>query len=64
MIFTPILPEVLDSFYLKNGIIEGEDENLDAIIADKASAIYQAFFSLGLIVAPLTGSFVYGKVLN
>ena len=32
---------------------------MDAVIADKASALYFAAFSLGVIVAPSTGSLVY-----
>ncbi len=32
---------------------------MDAVIADKASALYFAAFSLGVITAPPTGSFVY-----
>ena len=60
MIYTPMLPEIIDSFYQKEGIIEGEDENLDAVIADKASGLYFAAFSLGVILAPATGSLVFG----
>lgn len=64
MIYTPMLPEIIDSIYQKEGIIEGEDENLDAVIADKASGLYFAAFSLGVITAPSTGSFVYENLLN
>ena len=60
MIYTPMLPEIIEAVYEKNGLVEGEDENLDAVIADKASGLYFAFFSLGTITAPPIGSVVYG----
>jgi hypothetical protein len=59
MIFTPMLPEIIEAVYEKTGIVEGENENLDAVIADKASGLYFAFFSLGTITAPPIGSSVY-----
>ena len=49
MIYTPMLPEIIDSVYQKTGIVEGDDENLDALIADQASGLYFSFFSLGVI---------------
>ena len=64
MIYTPILPEIIDSVYFKEGIIEGEDDNIDAIIADKASGLYMAANSLGVIISPSAGSFIYDKILN
>lgn len=59
MIYTPMLPEIIDSVYQKTGIVEGDDENLDALIADQASGLYFLFFSLGVILAPLLGSGIY-----
>ena len=59
MIYTPILPEIIDSVYQKTGIVEGEDDTLDALIADQASGLYFTFFSFGVILAPLAGSGVY-----
>ena len=56
------MPEVLDSVYLKQGIIEGEDENVDAVVSDKASGLYGSFLSGGLIVAPILGSLVYETI--
>jgi len=64
MIYTPILPEIIDSVYYKEGIIEGEDENLDAVLADKASGVYMGALSVGVIIAPSAGSFVYDNILN
>jgi MFS family permease len=59
MIFTPIIPEILDSVYLAKNIVEGENDDLDAVIGDKASGLYGSFFSLGTITAPLFGGVVY-----
>ena len=60
-LFIPIIPEVIDSIYHKNGIIEGEDEYIDGIISDKAAGLYGSFYSLGIIIAPLLGSLVYSQ---
>lgn len=62
MIYTPMLPEIIEAVYEKTELVEGEDENLDAVLADKASGLYFAFFSLGTITAPPMGSVVYGIV--
>jgi hypothetical protein len=59
MIYTPMLPEIIEAVYEKTELVEGEDENLDAVLADKASGLYFAFFSLGTITAPPMGSVVY-----
>ena len=50
LVYTPILPEIIDSVYYKEGLIEGEDEKLDAVIADKASGIYMSALSLGCLL--------------
>ena len=63
MIYTPILPEIIESVYEKTGIVEGENESLDAVIADKASSLYFGFFSIGALTAPPMGSVVY-EMLN
>jgi MFS family permease len=62
MILTPVLPEIIESVYLKEKLVEGEDEIIDGIIADKASGLYNSFISLGIIVGPLIGSGVYALV--
>ena len=62
MIYTPMLPEIIEAVYEKTELVEGEDENLDAVLADKASGLYFAFFSLGTITAPPMGSVVYSLV--
>ena len=63
-LFVPIIPEVIDSIYEKQGIIEGEDENVDGIIGDKAAGLYGSFYSIGLIIAPLFGAFLYDEVFH
>jgi MFS family permease len=59
MILTPVLPEIIESVYLSEKLVEGEDDIVDGIIGDKASGLYSSFFSLGIIVGPLIGSGVY-----
>jgi len=44
---------------LKTGRHEGEDLAFDGLVSDKAAALYGSFYSLGLIIAPLLGSWVY-----
>lgn len=58
---TPILPEIIDSVYQHSGLIEGENETIDGILADKAAGLYCSFQAFGVIVAPLLGSFVYSS---
>ena len=58
-IFIPILPEVQEAIYQKQKIVEGENEAIDAIINDKAAALYGLFYAVGAIVAPMLGSTIY-----
>ena len=60
-IFIPVLPEVIDSVYQGRGIVEGEDDLLEAVLNDKAAALYGLFYAIGAIIAPLLGSFVYNQ---
>ncbi len=39
-IYIPVLPELVDSVFIKEGIIEGEDEFVDSVVNDKGSALY------------------------
>jgi MFS family permease len=55
---------MIDAIYAKQGIAEGSDEILDAVLADKASGYYGVFICAGTITAPLVGSFVYESLLN
>jgi hypothetical protein len=58
-LFAPILPEIIDAYYIAMDVKEGEDEYIDGVISDKAAGIYGSALALGLIGAPLIGSFVY-----
>ena len=64
LLFIPVIPEVIDSIYLKEGLIEGEDEYVDGIISDKAAGLYGAFLSFGIIISPILGSTLYSIVGN
>ncbi len=33
-LFAPILPEIIDSYYIATGLKEGTDEHLDGLISD------------------------------
>ena len=55
----PGLPEVLDSIYARQNLLEGADEILDAMMADRASGLYGVFITAGTILAPVVGSWVY-----
>ncbi len=59
LLFIPVIPEVVDSVYIKTKIKEGRDEYIDGVINDKASGLYGTFLSIGLIAGPLSGSFVH-----
>lgn len=62
LLFIPIIPEMIDSIYLKENIKEGEDEYIDGVISDKAAGLYGSFLSVGLIASPIVGSIVYYAV--
>jgi MFS family permease len=63
-LFTPVLPEMMDAIYCKEKLVEGEDDVLDAIVADRCAGYYGLFYAAGTISAPLAGSFVYESVLS
>ena len=58
-VFIPILPEMIDSIYVGQKIVEGDDERIDGIISDKAAGLYGSFYSIGMIISPLLGSMIY-----
>lgn len=58
-VFIPILPEMIDSIYVKQHLVEGDDERVDGIISDKAAGLYGSFYSIGMIISPILGSVIY-----
>jgi MFS family permease len=58
-LFIPILPEIIESFSQRYGFTEGEDEQVDEDISDRASGLYGAFYYTGMILSPICGSLVY-----
>jgi MFS family permease len=59
ILLPPALPEVLDSVYARQRLLEGADEVLDALVADRASGLYGVFICAGTILAPVVGSAVF-----
>ena len=57
--FIPILPEIIDSIYIKQNLKEGEDERMDGAISDKSAGLYGSFYSIGMIISPIMGSLIY-----
>ena len=56
----PILPEIIDSYCEKYGIVGGEnDEQAEEDVADLASGLYGTMYYTGMIISPITGSLVY-----
>jgi hypothetical protein len=58
----PALPEVLDAVYARQRLLEGADEVLDALVADRASGLYGVFICAGTILAPVVGSWVFSAL--
>jgi len=50
---------MIDSVYVKQGLVEGEDEQVDGVISDKAAGLYGSFYSIGMIISPIAGSVIY-----
>ena len=63
-LFIPIIPELIDSYYETHGIEEGDDLQMDEDIADRASALYSAFYYIGMILSPVAGSLIYEHYRN
>ena len=64
LFFTPMIPEMLDAIYSKQRIAEGQDDMLDVVLADRASAYYGIFNCWGTITAPMLGSYLYESLLE
>ena len=58
-IYIPLIPEIIESVYHKERIVEGENEWVDMQINDNASGLYGTFYSIGQIVAPILGGALY-----
>lgn len=58
-VFIPVLPEMIDSIYIGQGLREGDDDRIDSLICDMAAGLYASFYSIGMIIAPILGSMVY-----
>lgn len=63
-IYIPILPEVQEAVYIKQGLVEGENEAIDAVINDKSASIYGLIYSVGAILAQILGSTIYEVLLD
>jgi hypothetical protein len=50
---------MIDSVYIGQGLVEGDDEHIDGVISDKAAGLYGSFYSIGMIISPIAGSIVY-----
>jgi hypothetical protein len=50
---------MIDSVYVKQGLVEGEDEQVDGVISDKAAGLYGSFYSIGMIISPIAGSVIF-----
>jgi MFS family permease len=61
-IFIPLLPDALEAVFIKEGIIEGENEATDQLISDYGSGLYGTFFSTGQIMAPIVGSAIFESI--
>lgn len=53
LFFIPSLPEVIEAVRLKERFSEDNE-----ILSDKASGIYNSFYSFGAIIAPIMGGFL------
>lgn len=46
-IFIPLLPDALEAVFVKENIVEGQNEQVDQLISDYGSGLYGTFFSIG-----------------
>ncbi|TNV82444.1 hypothetical protein FGO68_gene5084 [Halteria grandinella] len=61
-IFIPLLPDALEAVFVKENIVEGQNEQLDQLISDYGSGLYGTFFSIGQILAPILGGALYESI--
>ena len=55
--FIPSLPEVIDAVQTRENI-DPDNE----ILNDKAAGIYNAFYAIGCIIAPILGGILYDSI--
>jgi hypothetical protein len=58
-LFVPLMPEMIESYCDSYGIVEGENEQADEDISDRASGLYGTMYYTGMIISPITGSLIY-----
>ena len=63
-IFIPVLPEIIESVYVKENVVPGENYHIDMLINDKAAGLYGTFYATGQIIAPILGGVLYDTTNN
>jgi MFS family permease len=61
-VFIPLLPEAIESIYIKESLVEGQSEHQDQLLNDMASGLYSTFYSVGQILAPTIGGALYDSI--
>lgn len=56
------MPDALEAVFIKEGIVEGDNEAMDQLISDYGSGLYGTFFSTGQILAPIVGSAIFESI--
>ncbi len=56
------MPDALEAVFIKEDIIEGDNEAMDQLISDYGSGLYGTFFSSGQILAPILGSAIFESI--
>ena len=59
-VFIPIIPEIYERMQLDLGIVEGEDEVVDARLNDKVNDAYGLIYATSQFVSPNIGTWLYG----
>lgn len=62
MCFLTVLPEVIDSIFIKYQIIEGTAKETEGLLHDNISALYNLWYSSASLFSPIMGGFLYDKV--
>ena len=59
--FIQVLPEVMSETQIEYKIIDGANPELDGILSDTQSAIYDLFIKLGALLGPIVGAALYNE---